>query len=69
MPDISIHHSKEEGEGDDEVYAWVCFFVGWNGVFIYYLLENSREFIQLEVSWRVKRRCRYSFDLQIVLSS
>ena len=68
MSDISVHHSKEEREGHNEVNARISFFVGRDRVFVYDLLENSCEFIQFEVSWRVECRCWHSLNLQIVLS-
>ena len=48
MSNITVHHSKEEGEGNNEVNTWIGFLIGGNSVLVNDLLERSRKLIQLE---------------------
>ena len=51
MPDISVHDSKEEGEGDNGVEGRVAFLVSGNRILSDNFLEGSSELIQLEIGW------------------
>lgn len=65
MADISKHNSKKEWKSDLCDHRWICFFVGWHTVCVRYHLENVREFIGVEMSWRIYLRIVYFFKLNV----
>lgn len=74
MANISKHNTKQEGESNSSKYTWINFFVSWDTISIYYLLEYTCELIHSkQTRWSDSMiinnfECRYFYILIFFLN-
>ncbi len=51
VTNITEHYSEKERECYHIEGCWVYFFISWNAIGLYYLMERSSKFIQLKKRW------------------